>query len=371
MKTCWQRLGLILLMGMAVWVMRTSAHAAPDPTPAYDADAPGAPNLINPGFECAQGYSPRPGIVGLVPNGWTPRLLNGRPELNSTRIKFTGSCGAGGFVERIEGQDSLVFLAEDIETPPLPGKPFDAVVYQQTTVTPGTAYSLSSWMLSLCGGSAVPNDCPSGYYIAKLLGIDPTGGVDPQAPSVQWVEDRRNFTESRWANLRLAATAQGSTLTVFARIRSPFRWHGAHAFVDAFSLLRAPTANFSDLPGAVQGTQVTVRWAGSLGPDIPAIPGSTHRLLFDVQSRRAGQAAWDDWQVGRPAGQAVFSIGACQGTQTYEFRLRARAEQPEGGSGAWPNHRYPGVWSPPAAVTFHSPAACAPRAFLPAVPHRW
>lgn len=359
--------GLIVALAIVLLATAASVHAASSAAPAPDAGTPEAPVLINAGFECTRGYSPRPGIDGLVPNRWTPRLLNGRPELNSARIRFTGICGSDGFVERIEGLDSLVFLAEDIETPPLPGKPFDAVVYQRTAVTAGLAYSLSSWMVSLCGGSAIPNDCPPGYYIAKMVGIDPTGGVDPLAPSVVWIEDRRNFTESRWANLRLAARAQGSTLTVFARIRSPFRWHGAHAFVDAFSLLQAPTARFVNLPGAVQGTQVTVRWAGSLGPDIPAIPGGTHQLLFDVQTRRAGQTAWHDWQIGRPAGQAVFSVNACQGTQTYEFRRRARAEQPEGGSGAWPNHRYPGMWSQPVSVTFHNPATCAPRAFLPAV----
>ncbi len=326
-----------------------------------------APPLINSGFECNDGYSPWPGITGLAPDGWTPLLLDGTPELNSTRIKFAGSCGGSGFIERIEGEDSMVFLSEDIETPPLPGKPFDALVYQQTTVTPGVAYSLSSWMVSLCGGSAMPNDCPPGVYIAKMLGIDPSGGTDPLAPGVIWVEDRRNFTESRWANLRLAATAESSTITLFARIHSPFRWHGAHAFVDAFSLLQAPTAQFIDLPPFVQGAQVTVQWQGSLGPDIPAIPGGTHQLRFDVQQRPAGEAAWDDWQVDVPAGQADFEVDGCQGSQTFEFRLRARAEQPEGSNGAWPNHRYPGDWSQPVSVTFGNPAPCTPGAYLPLV----
>jgi hypothetical protein len=200
-----------------------------------------------------------------------------------------------------------------------------------------------------------------------MLGIDPTGGTNPLAPSVVWIEDRRNFTESRWANLRLGATAQSNAITLFARIRSPFRWHGAHAFVDAFSLVQAPTAQFVNLPSSVQGSVVTVRWQGSLGPDIPAIPGGTHQLLFDVQQRQAGQTTWSDWQVGQPAGQAGFSAGAFQGTRTYQFRLRARAEQPEGGPGAWPNHRYPGDWSQPVSVTFQNPAAGPPGAYLPLV----
>ncbi len=370
MTSTMRQLVLAIALGVALLAAAGSASAAHGPAPAGDADVPHAPVLANPGFECAQGYSPRPGIIGLVPNGWTAMLLDGRPELNSTRVKFAGSCSGSGFIERIEGEDSMVFLSEDIETPPLPGKPFDAVVYQQTTVTPGAAYSLSSWMVSLCGGSAIPNDCPQGYYMAKMLGIDPTGGTDPLAPSVLWIEDRRNFTESRWANLRLGATAQNSTLTVFARIRSPFRWHGAHAFVDAFSLLQAPTARFVNLPSSVQGAQATVRWEGSLGPDIPAIPGGTHQLLFDVQQRRAGQTAWNDWLIDAPAGQAVFSVDGCLGTQTVEFRLRARAEQPPGGSGAWPNHRYPGDWSQPAGVTFVNPSVCTPSAYLPLVSMR-
>lgn len=327
---------------------------------------PNAPTLLNPGLECSHGYSSRPGIVGLVPNGWTAALLNGNPELNSTRTYFTGSCGGSGFVERIEGEDSMVILSQDIETPPVPGKPFDAVIFQQTAVTPGVAYSLSAWMVSLCGGSAIPNDCPQGYYIAKMLGIDPAGGANPLAGSVVWVEDLRNFTESRWANLRLAATAQSNTITVFGRVHSPFQWHGAHAFVDAFSLVQAPTAQFVDLPPVVQGSDVTVRWQGSLGPDIPSIPGGTHQLLFDVQRRPAGQSAWSNWIVGQPAGQAVFSIG-CLGTQSVEFRLRARAEQPEDSDGAWPNHRYPGVWSDPVGVTFLHPVICTPGAYLPLV----
>ena len=325
------------------------------------------PSVANASFECAQGYGTQPGIVGQVPNGWTATLLYGRPELNSTRLKFTGECGDDGFVERLEGLDSLVFLSEDIETPPLPGKPFDAAVYQRVAVTPGTAYSLSGWLVSLCGGSAIPNDCPSGYYIAKLLGVDPTGDTDPTSTNVTWVEDRRNFTESRWANLRLAATAQSDHLTLFVRVNSPFQWHGAHAFADAISLVRAPLAWFVDLPASVPGSTVTVHWDGSQSPDIAAIPGGTYQLQFDVQVRKAGQQTWIDWQTDRPAGQATFVVDPCLGQQTMEFRVRARSEQPPGSGGAWPNHRYPGDWSAPSSVTFQGSIACQPAAFLPLV----
>jgi hypothetical protein len=345
-----------LLVLALLWVWPGIAHGRPG-------DDSGPPALVNATFECSLGYASQAGINGRVPAGWTAVLLNGYPRLNSTNREFAQDCGDYGF-EKIEGQDSWVFLSQDIETPPEPGKPFDAVLYQKVGVTPGTAYSLSGWMLSLCGGSAMPNDCPQGYYMSKMLGIDPTGGTDGLAPTVTWVEDQRNFTQSRWVNLRIGATAQSSTLTVFARIRSPFRWHGNHAFVDAYSLVRAPTASFVGLPVAVQGWQTAVRWDGVQSPDISAIPGGTYQLLFDVQYRRAGESGWTDWQTGQPAGEAVFAVSPSCQPQTYEFRVRARSEQPAGSNGAWPNHRYPGDWSAPASVQFQA-APCLPRAYLP------
>ncbi len=214
-----------------------------------------------------------------VPLGWTGVLLSGTPQLDSVRIRWGGGCEGSGFAEHLEGEDSLVFVAQDLETPPEPGKPFDAAVYQQVAVTPGTAYSLSGWMVSLCGGSATPSSCPTDYYMEKLLGIDPTGGIDPLGPNVIWVGDRRNFTESRWANLRLAATAQTDHLTVFGRIRSPFRWHGNHAFVDAFSLVRAPTASFVNSPAGspLPTTPRAVGWHYE-----PGYPGDPERRISAV-----------------------------------------------------------------------------------------
>ena len=109
-------------------------------------------------------------------------------------------------------------------------------------------------MVSFCGGSATPSSYPTDDYMEKLLGIDPMGGTDPLSPSVIWVGDRRNFTETRWLNLRLAVTAQTDWLTVFGRINSPFQWHGNHAFADAFSLVRAPTAYFVNSPARISDT---------------------------------------------------------------------------------------------------------------------
>ncbi|MCB0117210.1 MAG: hypothetical protein KDD84_24090, partial [Caldilineaceae bacterium] len=212
------------------------------------------PTLINPGFECGEGVYPMDAPQGgqmQIHEGWQVAILDGTPWLNSASMQFNGgACGGSAHVEKMEGGDSLALFAHDLEWTDKPGKPFDAAVYQQVAVTNGAAYSLSAWMLSLCGGSTMPNDCPADQYMAKMLGIDPTGGTDPAADTVIWVEDRRNFVEDGervgWSNLRLSVTAQAETITVFGRIRSPFQWHGNHAFIDAFSLVEAPVATLAD-----------------------------------------------------------------------------------------------------------------------------
>jgi hypothetical protein len=111
---------------------------------------------------------------------------------------------------------------------------------------------------------------------------------------------------------------------------------------------------------------VTVRWTGSLGPDIPTIPGGNYKLRYDVQYRLAGQTGWIDWQMDKSEGEATFTANACGPKLIVDFRVRARAEQPEGVQGASPNHRYPSDWSAPSTVVFPG-ATCAPRAYLPLV----
>ncbi|RME54223.1 MAG: hypothetical protein D6790_16960 [Caldilineae bacterium] len=315
--------------------------------------------LINPGFECREGTYPLEAAQGgemQIPVGWKVVFIDGSPWVYSTRMQVNGgACSEGGFVERIEGEDSLAVFAQDIEWSDKPGKPFDVAVYQQVEATPGQAYSLSGWLLSLCGGSKVPSDCPEGNYIAKLLGMDPTGGVDPLADSVIWVENRENFVGSQgerigWQNLYTAAVAQADVLTVFARVTSPFQWHGNHALIDAFSLVEAPTAQLGALPAQVDDFRVDISWSGQQSPQIQAIPSGAYELTFDVQFRVGEEGAWQTWQERTPAGSASFVAKAAN--TPHFFRVRAFAAQPEGVPGAWPNHRYPGVWSEPVQVTF-------------------
>ncbi len=332
------------------------------------AEEPGVPNrLANADFECGDGgyyeaLNSR-GDTILLPNGWTLRDDGAVPFLSSARIEFEGKRGSCAtreeHVEKMSGEDSFFVSSLDIETPPEPGKPFDAAIYQQVAAITGTAYSLSGWMLTLCGGSNTnpKNDCPPDYYMAKLLGIDPTGGADPDAPTVVWRENRNNFVDENndrigWSNLSTSARAEGDRITVFARIDSPFRWHGNHGFIDALSLVQAPVAALEVTTATLEGSagiSVTLAWDGSLGPDIPTISGGNYELLFDVEYWHPINAEWRALQDGAEEPGSMQFAAICQGAD-YQFRVRARAEQPEDEDGSEPNQRYPGVWSDPIPV---------------------
>lgn len=326
---------------------------------------PGSPVLFNPGFECGDGYHDQPGINGMVPNGWTASILaGGDPFMASTQMWATMSCDPTDMRwEKIEGHDSNIFMAayapygHDFAAPP-----FDLVLYQPVNVTPGTPYSLSAWMTSLCGGSTTPSDCPQDAYIAKMAGVDPTGGVDPTAPSVLWMEDRRPHTEVRWTNLFLATTAQGSALTVFIRAVSPFRHHGNHVFADAVKLVRAPTSRVTILEP--RDNSIEVAWTGEMGPDITAIPAGNYRLTFDVQVQ-SGSAPWQSLLTEQGAGSHTFVAPQSCFDRTYRFRVRALAQQVVGEKGAWPDHHFVGVWVESAPVAVKHAISCPYSTRLP------
>lgn len=329
---------------------------------------PVAPTLRNADFECAVGFDTVTNPAGeqiRTPAGWQVVFIAGAPETNSTRREVTRNCDQSNsqHIEKISQLDSWIIKAQHIESTAQPGKPFDLAFYQQVSATVGGAYSLSGWMVSLCGGSTTPNDCPNGYYMAKRLGIDPTGGTDPLAESVIWAEDRRNFVENGqrvgWTNISLVAMAQAPTITVFARVESPFQWHGNHAFVDALSLVRAPAATFQ-IPAQVVGPTATITWMATQSPDVAAIPSGNFKVYVDIQYRVEPTEPWRDWVTGHLGSGSQTFTATCLNTP-YAFRLRARAEQPENEPGSFPTQRYPGIWSEPVFVNFQAEAGPPPQ----------
>jgi hypothetical protein len=198
--------------------------------------------------------------------------------------------------------------------------------------------------------------------VISALFLDPTGGIDPTGETVQWTEDRRPHTEVRWTNLILATTAQTSTLTVFLRIDSPFQHHGNHAFADAVKLVRAPTSRFTKV--SREGNDISVAWDGDLGPDIPTIPATNHKLSFEIEVR-GSEGDWKPWLRPQSAGSQHFPAPAGCTDQSYQFRVRAWGIQPVGQPGARPNHHFVGVWHESEKVQVPQGVVCSNRLYLP------
>ena len=320
---------------------------------------PFAPQLKNAGFECTYGFTKTQNAVGKdiwIPNEWTVVFASGSPRLLSTRMSSTGECNLAnnnGFITRQEGNDSWYLPSQDIATPPEPGKPFDLILYQRVSATYGGEYSLSGWMASECGDSSSgANPCPEGNYIVKAIGIDPNGGTDYKSSAIIWAENRN---DRYWQNIYTSARALTGSITIFARVTSPFQFHNNKGFVDAFSLVRAPLAAMNVLPALVEQLgEVEISWFGQQSQDIDDIDRGNYDLLFDVQARPLPNGEWRDILSGTKEQKSTTFVAPCLNT-SYQFRVRARAEQPEDEEGARPNHRYPGVWTKPQTVLFTAP----------------
>ncbi len=341
----------IAMMFLMIFSQQPQAQAA---EPTFGTVPSEPPQLLSGNFECDD-------PLRLTP--WTIHNIKGNPEVAYARERHTSGCDSESWVEHLEGRDALTIRSEDIETAPDPGKPFDIAFSQPITVIPGIDYSVSGWIVSFCGGTKSPSDCPDGTYIEKMVGLDGTGGSDPLSPNIVWAQNRQNFLEGdlavRWVNLHTAVRAEEVTMTVFARINSPFQWHGNHAYLDAISVVRAPIARFGQLSttvtGTITGTTTLLTWESEQSPDISSIPNGAYQLLVDVESRYGANGEWKPVVTGA-VDTTSFEYRAKCSDATYDFRIRARSEQsPDVGPGVFPNHRYPGVWREPLSIKFVEP----------------
>ncbi|GAB4420839.1 MAG: hypothetical protein Kow00106_17540 [Anaerolineae bacterium] len=103
------------------------------------------------------------------------------------------------------------------------GGGFTAAGYQQVSgLTPGTVLELAAhaWAFACddvatrCAIATFPyasSDTRAGMIVR--VGIDPTGGLDPLSQAVQWSDGESPY--DRWASLRVTATAQSDTVTVY------------------------------------------------------------------------------------------------------------------------------------------------------------
>jgi hypothetical protein len=281
--------------------------------------APAAPDyqlLTNPSMEVYDDpYDEFEGVDCQVATGWE-RFWYGdsAPCWMDTRV-FAYSHLGGGWVERIDGETSQLLISTD---------PYFAGIRQQVTgLTPGVGYGFHAALLTIFRTSAPPAE--DGNMI-KQIGIDPTGGIDPQAPTVLWTEPD-DHDEGPWdIDHRIAAFAESTAMTVFIRVESPNGSGGLPymnlSFLDSAILALTPEAEATS-PAFSEDLTFAVNWDNA----VPA-PGGTLGG-YDVQWLDEAEGVWHDWFTETDQVEATFT-----GEWGHTYRFRARVWQ-HYTNGAW------------------------------------
>ena len=278
---------------------------------------------INPGLE---GYDPPyghfQGIDLQVASGWQRYWYGGsEPYWMDGRV-FADSPLGGGWVDRIEGETAQFIWSTH---------PYTAGLWQQVGgLTPGVGYGFHAALLTIFQTSA--NDPPVNGTMIKQVGMDPTGGTDPQAPAVVW-SDADDHDQGPWSlELRTSVFAEAPTVTVFIRIDSLYESGDLPylnlSFLDSSIMARTPVIAATS-PAATDVPTFTVRWDNA----VPA-PGCVRLRWMGVQWLDEAEEVWHGWLTGTLLLQKDFV-----GERGHTYRFRARVWQ-EYQNGAWLHSPY-------------------------------
>jgi hypothetical protein len=168
--------------------------------------------LLNPGFECGSGNSPRP-------------LTN---WINGTSMDIAQKDSTSFF--SMPPRSGTWFMQGAVN-----GSSSDGHVFQRVRVTNGLDYTFSAWVTTWPReNNALKYDVwqDKTRLIYMRLGIDPTGGTNVNSTAVQWTprmySHRRSTTDysKNWTQLAKRAVAQSTNVTVFIHMNGEgVQWH--------------------------------------------------------------------------------------------------------------------------------------------------
>lgn len=211
------RLGLlrqILTVGVAL--IATLSHA----DTALASEPCNPPNVIPQPVCDMDSFHPAP--PGEVPDGWTEFILSGSPSYAPDP-------------DTVWGAPSLRIRIFD--------EGFKAGIYTQVNVQPGAGYRASvAW-----GAPNTPDT------FGRQLGLDPTGGTDPNSPTVIW--GPMHWGPARMlnypppdVNIDVRARAMGDVMTVFFLVDHIANPGDNLIFIDAIALYPDESAPAIEIP---------------------------------------------------------------------------------------------------------------------------
>lgn len=205
-----------LALALLCWLVIQTMWAPP-----LHASEPCEPPNVIPKHVCDMDsfYGARP---RQLPVGWTEFLIYGNPDFYQDDHTFWGG-------------PNLTIASF--------GGTWKGGIYTQVEVTPGAGYRASiAW--------AAPN-APDTY--GRQLGIDPTGGVDPNSPTIvwgpmHWGEGRILNYPPPDVNIDVRARAINSTITVFVMVDHPTSTGDNIILLDAVALYPDEDAPAVEIP---------------------------------------------------------------------------------------------------------------------------
>lgn len=143
-------------------------------------------------------------------NQWTPFTISGNAEIKTID---------GGACHTINHPCGYIQA----------GQPFLGGIYQQIPVEPGGIYDANAQLIVY---HIEPADKEDGA-VSRTIGLDPTGGTDPNSPNIVWSPEVWAFDHAHqmvFPELQVKATAQGNTITLFMRVNATNR-RGGNTYV--------------------------------------------------------------------------------------------------------------------------------------------
>ena len=241
--------------------------------------------LQNPSFEGQ--YSPWNAIPQIqMPVSWTPwwaEASDGDPDWKNHRPEWKPAEGVN-YPNRVHSGERSLQWHKSYAT-------FLAGAYQQVNVPEnaplrfsayGQAWSCSEW-----------NECPdaTSYDPANVgmrIGIDPTGGTNPWAPSVVWSAWGNPL--DAWGYFTVDATAQGTVVTVFLYSNPDWPKQNQDVYYDDASLVVT-----GDAPPPAPAAELAADTASSDPTPVPAASIELATAQADgsiVHVVQAGETAW-------------------------------------------------------------------------------
>jgi hypothetical protein len=149
-----------------------------------------------------------------VPTGWWYFVQSGVPDFRQSDDTYWGS-------------PSLWMMSD--------GVGWNAGIYQELNVTPGQVYLADiGWSAPRCNALCADPCDRFCYDMERKIGLDPTGGTNPGAPSVIWGPAVPG--PDKWPDLTVSARATGAKMTVFLMVNHPSSHGVDEIYLDALGV---------------------------------------------------------------------------------------------------------------------------------------